>query len=98
MTGITKAQLYARSVEVYIKAPTQTGWLDLCKDYNFATFTGVDGDGCWVNRDVQSNSDFNFTLGGKFTELSGRMIIVKVVYPDKNSPRVSYMTITNWSA
>ena len=98
LTGITKAQLYARSVEVYIKAPTQTGWLDLCKDYNFATFTGSDNDGCWVNRDVQSNSDFNFTLGGKFTELSGRMIIVKVVYPDKNSPRISYMTITNWSA
>ena len=96
ITGISKTQLYNRDIRVYIKAPTQTGWLDLTRDYNFATFTGADDDGCWVGRDVQTNSDFNFTLGTFGTEDSGYMIIVKIVYPDSSAPRVSLLEITNW--
>ena len=97
LTGIDKVMLYANQIKVYIKAPTQTGWLDLCKDYNSATFTASDGDGCWINRDIQSNSDFNFTLGSRYTQNSGRMIVVKTVYPSKNAPRISYMAVTNWT-
>lgn len=96
MTGITKADLYNRDVRVWIKAPTQTGWLDLSRDYNFPTFSGADDDGCWVDRDSQTNSDFKFTLGQNYTELSGYMIVVKVLYPDSSSPRISHMEITNW--
>ena len=96
MTGITKQQLYNRDIRVWIKVPTQTGWLDLTRDYNYATFTGADGDGCWINRDIQTNSDFNFTLDQFRTGDGGYMIIVKVQYPDASSPVISHMEITNW--
>jgi len=96
MTGITKAQLYARNIRVWIKAPTQTGWLDLTRDYNYSSFTGIDEDGCWVNRDIQSTSDFQFTLGTNYTVNSGDMVIVKVQYPNNAAPRISYMAITDW--
>lgn len=94
--GITKAQLLNREVRVWIKAPTQTGWLDLTRDYNFATFTGVDDDGCWVNRDIQINDEFEFTLDTFGTENSGYMIIVRVEYPDSSAPRINHMEVTNW--
>lgn len=96
LTGITKTQLYNRDVRVWIKAPSQTGWLDLTRDYNFSSFTGIDEDGCWVNRSGQSNSDFQFTLGSNYTVSSGYMIIVKIQYPDSSAPRISYMAITDW--
>lgn len=96
MTGINKTQLYNRDIRVWIKAPTQTGWLDLTRDYNFATFTGIDEDGCWVNRSTQSNSDFQFTIGSNYTENSGYMVIVKVQYPNSSAPRISYMAVTDW--
>lgn len=96
MTGITKQMLYNQQIKVWIKAPTQTGWLALHKDYNYATFTGVDEDGCWIDRDIQSNSDFRFTLDTTRTENSGYMIIVRVEYPDNTAPQISHMEITNW--
>lgn len=96
MTGITKSQLYNREVRVWIKVPTQTGWLDLTRDYNYATFTGIDEDGCWINRDIQTNSDFSFTLDRFRTEDGGFMVIVKVQYPDSAAPVISHMEITNW--
>ena len=96
LTGITKTQLYNRDIRVWIKAPSQTGWLDLTRDYNFSSFTGVDDDGCWVDRDIQSNSDFKFTLGTFYTEDSGDMIIVKIQYPGNSAPRISYMSIIDW--
>ncbi len=96
LTGITKAQMFAGSVKVYIKAPTQTGWLSLNKDYNFATFTGADEDGCWTGRDVQSNSDFSFTLGSFYTQNAGNLIIVKIIYTTSSSPAVSFMSVIDW--
>lgn len=96
MTGITKQQLYNRDIRVWIKAPTQTGWLDLTRDYNYATFSGADDDGCWINRDIQTNSDFNFTLDRFRTEDSGWMIMVKILYPNSSSPKISYMEVVNW--
>jgi len=97
LTGIDKTMLYSGQLKIFIKAPSQTGWLDLSKDYNYGTYQAIDGDGCWVNRDIQTDSDFNFTIGNRYTQLSGRMIIVKIIYPNKNSPRVSYMSVTNWT-
>lgn len=96
MTGITKQMLYNQQIKVWIKAPTQTGWLALHKDYNYATFTGVDDDGCWIDRDIQSNFDFKFTLDSFRTEDSGYMIVVKVEYPDNSAPEITHMEITNW--
>lgn len=96
ITGVNKTQLYDRDVKVWIKAPSITGWLDLTRDYNFPTFTGSDDDGCWVNRDSQNNSDFEFSIGQNYTELSGYMIIVKVEYPDSSSLMISHIEITDW--
>jgi hypothetical protein len=99
LNGVTPAQLLAGNIKVEIKAPSQTGWLDLSKDYNFAIFTGVDGDGCWVNRDTQINSDFQFSLGQHYTQNSGYMVIVRVTYPSNAStvPVLTGMSITDWS-
>jgi hypothetical protein len=96
LTGVTKTQLSAGSIKIEIKAPSQTGWLDLSKDYNFATFTGIDGDGCWVNKDIQSNSDFQFSLGSFYTQNSGWMVIVRVTYPLNTAPILTGMSITDW--
>lgn len=96
IVGITKTQLYNRDVRIWIKVPSQTGWLDLTRDYNFATFTGIDDDGCWVNRDAQTGDQFNFTLGTFGTENSGYMIIVKVQYDDNTAAKINHLAITNW--
>jgi hypothetical protein len=96
LNGITKTQLYNRDVKVWIKLPTQTGWLDLTRDYNYATFTGIDDDGCWVDRYSQTNSDFKFSSGHFYTQNSGWIIIVKILYPSSSAPRTSHMQITDW--
>jgi hypothetical protein len=96
LTGCTIAQLLAGKIKVFIKVPSQTGWLDLSKDFNYATYHGLDNDGCWVNRDIQTNSDFQFTLGQFYTQNSNYMIIVKIVYVDNTAPLLSYMSIIDW--
>jgi len=96
LTGITKTQLYNRDVRVWIKAPSQTGWLDLTRDYNFSSFSGADDNGCWVNRDIQTTSDFQFTLGTNYTVNSGYMILVKILYPSNTAPRINYMSVIGW--
>ena len=96
LTGITKSALQLGKIKVFIKIPSKTGWLDLSKDYNYATFHGLDNDGCWVNKDVQTNSDFQFTLGQFHTEDGNYMIIVKIIYTDNTAPRVSYMSVIDW--
>jgi len=62
-------------VNVEIKLPTQTGWLDLGTDYDSGTFTGVDGDGCQT---AQSGDDWSWTSGAFTTANSGYMIIVRI--------------------
>ena len=95
--GITKTQLYNRDVKVWIKAPSQTGWLDLTRDYNYPDFEGDDDDGCWVNRSGQTNDEFEFSLGMFGTQSSGWMIIVKVEYPNALAPKVKTLGVTNWN-
>ena len=67
------------SVNVEIKLPTQTGWLDLGTDYIQATFTGADGDGC---RASQSGSSWGWTSGTFSTGLSGFMYVVRITLRD----------------
>jgi len=62
-------------VNVEIKLPTQTGWLDLGTDYDSGSFTGSDGDGCQTS---QSGDDWSWTSGVYSTANSGYMIIVRV--------------------
>jgi len=65
----------AGNVNVEIKLPSQTGWLDLGKAYSAGTFTGADGDGCQT---AQSGDGWNWTSGTFTTTNSGYMILVKV--------------------
>ena len=83
-------------VKVSIKIPSQTGWLSLNRDYNYADFTGIDGDACWIHRDVQSNSDFHFTFDRFRTEFGGYMVIVKVEVPADNGTIISHMEVIDW--
>lgn len=96
MTGITKQQMIDEDIKVWIKVPSQTGWLSLNTDYNYATFTGIDEDGCWMHRDVQTNSDFIFGLDKFRTEFGGYMIMVKVMIPSNSGVKITHMEIIDW--
>jgi len=96
ITGVTKQQMLNGDIKVWIKIPSQTGWLSLNKDYNYATFTGIDEDGCWMQRDVQTNADFVFGLDRFRTEFGNYMIIVKVEIPINNGIELQHLEITDW--
>lgn len=65
-------------IKVELKLPGQTGWLDLTKMYNSATFEGEDGDGCLMK--VEGNSSFYFTTGSFSTAHSNNLIIMKISF------------------
>jgi len=70
------------NINVEIKVPTETGWLDLGTAYDSGTFTGSDGDGC---RTSQSGDDWSWTCGTFTTGNSGYMIIVRVTFRNSNT-------------
>lgn len=78
-------------LNVEVKLPTQTGWLDAKKSYSIADFTGADGDGCLV---TAAGDTLQLTFGGFSTAFSGYMIIVRVTFRNTNK-FVSSMNV-NW--
>jgi len=62
------------SINVEIKLPGVTGWLDFGKAYDSGTFTGADGDGCHTG----SSSDWTWSCGSFSTASSGYMVIVRI--------------------
>ena len=82
LEGITSADIGSK-VDVYIKLPTQTGWLDLSKDYLAASFTGADGDGAKTSMtDANGGVQIGWTAGTFSTADSGYRYYVKVVIHD----------------
>ena len=79
------------NVNLEIKLPTQTGWLDAGTAYSAATFTGIDGDGCQVSL---VNGSVSITFGTFSTANSGGMIIARFTFRNTNAD-CSYMAI-NW--
>lgn len=77
LTGANVGAVGSGNINVEIKFPTQTGWLDLGKDYVQATFTGADGDGC---RTSQSGDDWGWTAGTFSTANSGYMYIIRITF------------------
>ena len=77
--GITKSDI-GSNIEVYIKLPTQTGWLSLQDDFNIASFTGNDNEGARTSIQ-QDGSDviIGWTSSTFSTANSGYRIYVKVV-------------------
>jgi hypothetical protein len=65
--------------KIELKLPSQTGWLDLTKSYNQATFGGIDGDGCLLG---VNNTSFTWTSGSFSTANSGYMIIIRITMTD----------------
>lgn len=95
LVGLTVADVSpvgSGNVNVEIKLPTETGWLDLGTPFNVALFTGVDGDGC---RTAQSSDDWSFTFGTFSTADSDYIIIVRVTIRNTSS-MISRMRITDW--
>jgi hypothetical protein len=68
-----------QNIDIYLKLPGLTGWLDGMKMYNAATFTGSDGDGVLMKA-PENTSHFYFTTGQFSTANSANMIILKVVF------------------
>lgn len=94
ITGISTTDLDSvgvGNVNLEIKLPTQTGWLDAGAFYNAATFTGSDGDGCKVG---MSNGNLSLTFGTFSTINSGGMIIVRLTFRNTIA-HCSYMSV-NW--
>jgi len=80
------------NLNVEIKLPSQTGWLDLGSSFDSGTFTGVDGDGC---KTLQSGSSWSWTAGTFSTADSGFMTVVRVTL--RNSTKsVASIRETSW--
>lgn len=76
-------------VNVEIKLPTQTGWLDLGTGYDSGTFTGIDGDGC---KTAQSSDDWSWTSGVFSTANSGYLIVVRITIRSGGSkPSITFI-------
>lgn len=94
ITGISTSDLGAvgaGNVNLEIKLPTQTGWLDAGKGYNNATFLGADGDGCQTS---MTDGSVVVTFDTFTTANSGGMIILKFTFRN-TSAYCSYIGI-NW--
>jgi len=81
LNGISFAQIEegggSQVARVEIKLPSQTGWLNLGKIFNIATFTGSDGDGCLTE---YTGSNFSWTSATFSTALSGYMIAIRITF------------------
>jgi len=82
--NITESDLGA-NLSIFIKLPTQTGWLSLQDPFNAATFTGSDNDGARTSL-TQSNSDLHigWSSGTKSTANSNGIIYIKVILHNDN--------------
>ena len=95
LEGLTVADVSpvgSGNVNIEIKLPTETGWLDLGTPFNVALFTGADGDGC---RTAQSGNDWSFTFGTFSTVDSEYTIIIRITIRNSSSV-ISRMRITDW--
>jgi len=78
-------------IKVEIKLPSQTGWMDLSKDFDIREFNGNDGDGCLLR--VEDTNKFLFTTEMKSTAYSGYMTLVKITLYNVTSPIINYMEL-----
>ena len=83
--GITWSDLNV-NVQLELKLPTQTGWLDLSKDYNSATFTGADGDGAMTGHSQSGDVlSIAWSSGTYSTANAGYMYILRVTMLNTNN-------------
>jgi hypothetical protein len=79
-------------INVELKLPGQTNWMNLRQLYNEADFNGEDSDGCLINHDTFY---YEFTTGKYSTADSGYMILVKITMTENNYIPIEELSI-NW--
>lgn len=95
LRGLTSSDVGIKgsgSVNVEVKLPGLTGWLDAGKAFNSSQFTGADGDGCQT---AVSGDDWTLTFGTFSTAGCGGVIIVRITFND-GSNGITRMTVTNF--
>ena len=79
LQGITQSDI-GNTVEVYVKLPTQTGWLSLQKDFIASSFSGEDNDGARTYMEQEGeNVLIHWTSGTFNTAYSGYRVYIKIV-------------------
>lgn len=82
-------------VNVEIKLPTQTGWMDALKDYDSEAGVSNDGDGCLGSLSYTGgNAVIGITFGGKVTFDANNRMYCRVTLRNKN--RAIDSAHTNW--
>lgn len=90
-------QLGASDINVEIKLPSQTGWLDCAKPYDSGTGVASDGNGC-LNGSISytgGNAAMTLTFGGKTTGDSGSRIYIRVTLRNANRT-ITRISCTDW--
>ena len=89
-------QIGSSDVNVEVKLPSQTGWLDCAKPFDGSAGVANDGDGAMVGNISYSggNALLNVTFGGKSTyDANGRMLVRITL---RNGNRTVKRIQTNW--
>ena len=85
ITGITWDNITNGDIQLFMKIPSATGWLDLTSDYNAATFHGNDGDGCVTGHTQNGDTlQISWSSGYDSTASGGYMYILKIVLKNTN--------------
>jgi|GEM_PF-2625923 len=96
LDNITWSAISNGNVKVEIKLPSQSGWLDLGKDYNAAIFSGTDGDGAMTGHSQSGNSlIINWTAGTLSTANSGYRYFVRITLAN-NSNSITRIAEIGW--
>jgi len=83
-------------VNIEVKLPTQTGWLDCAKPYDSSAGVGADGDGCLSGAISYSggNATINATFGGKVTFDANNRLYFRITLRDGTQSVKD--VLTNW--
>ena len=87
----------AGDVNVEIKLPDQTGWLDCAKAYNSVQGVATDGCGC-LNGSITyngGNASFSSTFGGKSTNDTNGRMYMRITLRNTNRT-ISRVSCANW--
>lgn len=91
LRGITIQELTTGQLLIDLKIPGVTGWLSLNTNYDIVTFTGSDGDGCFLNYD--GGEQFTYSSGTFSTASSGYTIVLRITIPNSSAPELEYIEL-----
>lgn len=98
LKGVTSgvSQKGSGVVNVEVKLPTQTGWLDCAKPYDSSVGVASDGDGCLSGSVNYSggNAVINATFGGKVTFDANNRMYFRITLRDGS--QIVKEVLTNW--